>query len=161
MTDRRTTDETWLTRRDALRRTVCQGDLSALEFLSIMMDAVEVWDDLYDGDKPVPRHVLQRTFVNLLFWLPQNQFFRAHQGYLLPIIMTCVNAWLDANDLEEEGSRESLTSAWYLKQFGIELYPAIAFLKGGFGLARQVGPEVRELLRHEPLEDYLKEHSNA
>jgi hypothetical protein len=161
MTDPRTIDPTWIEQRNALRVKVCQGDPAALAFLALVMDAVEVWDDLLDGDKVVAKRQLHQTFINLLFWLPQNTFFRANQGYLLPVMMTCINAWLDANELEVLGGPEDLASAWYLKQLGVELYPAVAFLKGGYPLMREVGQHVRSLLRHEPLEDYLKEKHHA
>ena len=161
MTDQRKTDPSWFDKRDQLRFRACNGDTHALMFLSSIMDAVEVWDDLIDRDNPVSDEKLTQTFLNLIFWLPQNPFFEAHKNYLLPIIMTCVNAWLDSNKLSESKVQRDRQAAWWLKQMGVELYGAVAFLMGGFDHMRSVSLEARTVLAHEDFTDYEQEHQHA
>lgn len=161
MTDPRKTDPSWFDKRDHLRLRACNGDANALMFLSTIMDAVEVWDDLIDKDNPVSDEKLTQTFLNLIFWLPQNPFFEAHKQYLLPVIMTCVNAWLDSNKLSESEVQRDRQAAWWLKQMGVELYGAVAFLMGGFDHMRSVSLEARTVLAHEDFTDYEQEQKNA
>lgn len=160
MIDRRTQDG-WLAQRDALRVKACNGNLDAALFLASLMDAVEIWDDLIDQDKPVGAADINRVFINLLFWLPQNKFFEANKTYILPIVMTCINAWMDSDALAKTKEEKKLHAAWWLKQMGVELYGSIAFLTGGFEHMRAVSLEAREVLAHEDFADYLKENNHA
>jgi hypothetical protein len=160
MTDHRQNDG-WIEKRDALRLKACSGDTYALAFLATVMDAVEIWDDLIDKDKTVSDADLNRVFVNLMFYLPQNQFFDRNKNYLLPVVMTCINAWLDSTDLQKSPVQKDLAAAWYLKQMGVELYGAVAFLTGGFDHMREVSFEARDVLAHEEFTDFLKEHQHA
>jgi hypothetical protein len=160
MTDHRQNAD-WLKKRDALRAKACGGDAYALAFLSTVMDAVEIWDDLIDKDKPVADTDLNRVFVNLMFFLPQNPFFDRNKAYLLPIMMTCINAWMDSTDLQKSPVKRDLATAWYLKQMGVELYGAVAFLTGGFQHMREVSFEARDVLAHEEFTDFLQENQHA
>lgn len=160
MTDRRFSPE-WLVKRDALRQKACLGNQHALVFLATIMDAVEIWDDLIDKDKAVLDEDINRVFINLVFWLPQNTFFDANKSYLLPLLMTCINAWMDSNHLARSEETQKLNTAWHLKQMGVELYGAVAFLTGGFEHMRNVSIEAREILAQEAFSDYLKEANHA
>lgn len=160
MSDQRTA-EGWRERRDALRHKACCGNASALSLLSILMDTVETWDDLIDKDKPVEETDINRVFINLLFFLPQNEFFEKNKAYLMPVIMTCINAWLDSNAMQKSHLKHERMWAWALKQMGVELYGAMAFLTGGFAHMREIADEIRQLLAHEAFEDFEKEHGYA
>lgn len=151
----------WKERRDALRVRACNGDAQALAFLSMMMDVVEIWDDLIDKDKSVTDSEINAVFVSLLLGLPQNQFFERNKAFLLPILTMCVNAWFDANKLEKADEKRLRQSAWWLKQMGVELYPAVAFLTGGFDHMRTVSQEARVVLMHEDFLDFEQEKNHA
>lgn len=161
MSDPRLTTSDWLTQRDALRVECCSGNPKALAFLATVMDVVEIWDDLIDRDKPVSDSEVHHAFLSCLYTLPSNDFFLQHRGYLLPVLMTCINAWMDANELEKSSDSTAQATAWYLKQMGVELYCAVAFLTGGFDHMRKLGPRIRWTLRHEDLPTFLKEHNHA
>ena len=160
MSDKRIEDG-WIERRNALRAKACCNDPGAMLFLSMIMDAVEVWDDLVDKDKVISTEDINRVFMNLVFWLPQNKFFESGKSYLLPIMMTCVNAWMDSDALAKTGDKRKLQAAWWLKQMGVEMYGAVAFLTGGFDHMRAISLEARELLAHEDFTDYLQEQDHA
>lgn len=136
---------------------VCLGDQHAINFIDMFMSTIEIWDDLIDKDKPVSAEDINTVFTNLLFWLPQNLFFEKYKSYLLPIIMTTINTWHDSNYLGSEEDIRSKQEAWYLKQFGIEMFSAVAFLIGGFEHMRDVSLKIRKIVRHEDFAEYLKE----
>jgi hypothetical protein len=96
-----------------------------------------------------------------MFFMPQNPFFERNKGYLLPIMMTCINAWLDSNDLQKSPVKRDLQAAWWLKQMGVELYGSVAFLMGGFSHMRKISLEARTVLAHEDFADFLQENSHA
>jgi hypothetical protein len=125
------------------------------------MNAVELWDDLIDKDKPVTDSSLNGVFVDLLFWLPQNPFFNAHKAHLLPVIMTCINAWMDSNTLQHADNARARQAAWWLKQMGVELYGTVALLMGGFDHMREVSLQARHVLAHEDFSDYEQEQNHA
>jgi hypothetical protein len=160
MSDDRLAPE-WVEKRNELRERACCGDSNALMFLSTVMDAVEIWDDLVDKDKEVKGDDINRVFLNLMFFMPQNPFFERNKGYLLPVMMTCINAWLDSNDLQKSPVKRDLQAAWWLKQMGVELYGSVAFLMGGFSHMREISLEARTLLAHEDFADFLQEHNHA
>jgi len=160
MSDKRLADG-WLQERDKLRYDACKGDAHAISFLATIMDAVEIWDDLIDKDKPVADANIHRVFINLMFWMPQNQFFNTHKNYLLPIIMTCINAWMDSDALKSLAGVRDRQAAWWLKQMGVELYGSVAFLMGGFDHMREISLQARHVLAHEDFVDFEQENNHA
>lgn len=160
MTDARL-EEGWIERRDDLRLRAANGNPEAVSFLANIMDAVETWDDLVDKDKQIDDSKIHCVFMNLIFWLPQNQFFIANRNYLLPIVMTCINAWMDSNEMQKHGGEKHLRTAWHLKQMGVELYGSVAFLTGGFNHMRMISLEARDILAHEDFSDYIQENKHA
>jgi hypothetical protein len=151
----------WLAQRDDLRTRACRDNVYALQYLGMMMDAVEIWDDMVDKDKPVADADINGVFFSLMLGLPQNPFFDQNKAFLLPITLMCVNAWFDANLLEKSEDIRLRQSAWWLKQMGVELYGAVAYLCGGFEHMRKISQEARVLLMHEDFLTFEKEHNNA
>lgn len=151
----------WMDKRNALRVQACAGDVHALQFLASVMDVVEIWDDLVDRDKPVTESEINAAFVSLLLVLPQNPFFERNKQFLLPVMTMCVNAWFDANALEKSNDTRLQQSAWWLKQMGVELYPAVAYVVGGFDHMRKISQEARVLLMHEDFLTFKQEHDHA
>lgn len=151
----------WRGKRDDLRSRACNGDAHALRYLATMMDAVEIWDDLIDKDKPVADADINGLFVSLMIGLPQNSFFDQNKSFLLPITLMCVNAWFDANALQKSADARLRQRAWWLKQMGVELYGAVAYLCGGFDHMRRISQEARVLLMHEDFSTFEQEHQHA
>jgi hypothetical protein len=155
--DQRKVNPEWFAIRDKLAMEACSNDMHAYSWLQSIMDIVEVWDDLIDGDKLVSHKDIHQTFINLMFFIPQNPFFERHKTYLLPIILTCVNAWMDANELAKSENRRDKQAAWWLKQMGVELYGTVAFLTGGYNHMRDISLKARSILAHEDFEDFERE----
>ena len=160
MSDHRKENPEWINERNQLRISVCNGDQHALMFLSALMDSIELWDDMIDQDAEISSETINRVFMNLLFWLPQNPFFEKNKMYLLPLVMTCINAWMDANEWQKSPVSRCRQAAWWLKQMGVEMYSSVAFLTGGFNHMRRISLQARKILMHEDFADFEQENIN-
>lgn len=130
------------------------GDMSALWFIRQFSDACEVFDDLVDKDKPVTDADLARTLFALLTELPLNPFFDKYKHQLIPVIVTGINAWLDANTLEKGSSNDRVFS-YVLRDWYAELIAYVIYLCRGRDYMRSVSMEVRHFFtHHETLEQY-------
>lgn len=134
-------------------RLASHGDDSAYQFLRIVMEAIELWDDCIDGDQPLIPSTVHTVFFGLLVGIPVNVFYRTNMPYLAGLMVASINAWWDANDLMTAHDPR----AWYLRHLGIELIPAVAFLTGGLDLMRTVSQALRALPVPEPFEEFQKE----
>lgn len=130
------------------------GDPNAIRFILDFSDACELFDDLIDQDKPLEDGHVVRVLFNLLTELPVNPFFDRWKQNLIPIIITGINAWLDANDLEK-GSDQDKVFAYVLRDIYMELLSFVIYLTKGRDYMRQVSLEVRHFFtHHETLEQY-------
>jgi hypothetical protein len=130
------------------------GDMGALWFIRQFGDVCEVFDDLVDKDKPVTDADLARTLFAVLTEMPLNPFFDKHKHQLIPIIVTGINAWLDANTLEK-GSENDRVFSYVLRDWYAELIAYIIYLCRGRDYMRSVSMEVRHFFtHHETLEQY-------
>jgi hypothetical protein len=129
-------------------------DINAVQFIVQFSDACELFDDLIDKDKPIPDdHVVRVLFV-LLTEMPMNPFFDAHKIRLIPVIVTGINAWLDANTLEKGSSNDRVFS-YVLRDWYAELIAYVVYLCRGRDYMRSVSMEVRNFFtHHETLEQY-------
>ena len=80
---------------------------------------------------------------------------------MLRVTIAGINAWMDSNELQKSPVKRERQSAWWLKQMGVELYAAVAYLTGGWTHMRSVSLKARSVLAHESFEAFEKEHGNA
>jgi hypothetical protein len=127
---------------------------NAVWFVQQFGDICEVFDDLVDKDKPVTEADLARTLFVCLTELPLNPFFDKYKWQLVPIIVTGINAWLDANRLEK-GSQNDRVFSYVLRDWYAELIAYVIYLCRGREYMRSVSMEVRHFFtHHETLEQY-------
>jgi len=133
------------------------NDPYAVQFIVQFSDACELFDDLIDKDKPIPDdHVVRVLFV-LLTEMPLNPFFDRHKTALIPVIVTGINAWLDANQLEK-GSDNDKVFSYVLRDWYAELVAFVVYLTRGRDYLREVSMDVRRFFtHHETLEQYRGE----
>lgn len=130
------------------------GDPAAAAFLLLFSDVCEVFDDLIDKDKPVTDEDIVRTLFSTLVDIPMNPFFAAYRAQLVPVIVTGINAWLDANKLEK-GTDNEQALAYVLRDWVIELTMFVIYLVKGREHLRRVSMDVRRYFNHhETLEQY-------
>jgi hypothetical protein len=129
------------------------GDVSAVEYLLMIGESSEFFDDLIDKDKPLSDDQIIRMMFTLLLDLQTNSFFQRHKTELLPLMSISMNAWLDANTLErQEGN--GANRAYVLRDLTIEIAIHVIGMVRGRAYMREVSASVREFFLHETLEEY-------
>lgn len=129
-------------------------DRSAIAFIIQFSDFCEVLDDLWDGDKEVTKDDLTRILFVAMTEMPINSFFDQYKANLIPVIVTGINAWLDANELERGGDNDKVFS-YVLRDWYAELIAFVVYLTRGRAYMRSVSMDVRTFFtHHETLEEY-------
>ena len=131
------------------------GDEQAIRFILDFSDACELFDDLIDRDKPLEDGHVTRVLWNLLTELPINPFFDTYKFQLIPVIVTGINAWLDANELEK-GDRHDQAFSFVLRDWYMELIALVIYLIHGRDYMRQVSLEIRRFFTKETLDEYRR-----
>jgi hypothetical protein len=145
----------WRELRDQKMREWIQDEW-AIRFVLDYSDAVELWDDLIDGDKEIDKQHIMRVFVNMLTVLPFNPFFNQYKPVLMPLISAALNAWIDSTSLEK-GSDNDKAIAYVLRDYMHEIFIYTIFLIRGHDYMRSVSLEVRNFFSsHESLEEYRR-----
>jgi len=145
----------WRRMRDAKMREWIPDEW-ALKFVLDYSDAVELWDDLIDGDKEVDQQQVMRVFTNLLTTMPLNPFFNQHKTVFIPLIQASINAWFDSLNLEK-GSDNDKAMAYMLRWYSHEAFIYTIFLTRGYEYMRSVSLEVRRFFTgHESLDEYRR-----
>lgn len=146
----------WRQQRDALFMRAI-GDDSAVEFLGIVGQIGETWDDLIDRDKPLTDDDIHRAFWLALIELPGNAFYRRHATAIAPVMATTINAWIDSVRLEH-GDRQQRAVAYGLRDAYLELISLVLYLARGYDAMRAHSAEIRAFLKdsHETFEQYMK-----
>ena len=143
----------WRRERDA-RLAEWIADPAAIAFIIQFFDFAEVIDDLWDGDKPVTREDITRILFVMLTEFPLNPFFDRFKHQLVPIMVTGINAWLDANTLER-GSDNDRVFAYVLRDWYAEMIAFVIYLARGRDYMRAVSMDVRAFFtHHETLDQY-------
>jgi hypothetical protein len=86
-------------------------DLEALEFLTLVLNAIEVWDDIVDKDDRVSVDDIHNVFVQLLVKLPANAFYQKNYPALAGMVIVCTSAWHTSNAIDHtaEGKAHGYT----------------------------------------------------
>ncbi|MBO9430627.1 hypothetical protein [Sulfitobacter sp. R18_1] len=133
------------------------GNDQAVGFLLQFFDLCEVIDDLWDGDKEVTKADLTRILFAVMTELPLNPFFANYRNELAAVMITGINAWLDANELEQ-GSENDKVFSYVLRDWYAELIAFVIYLTRGRDYMRAVSMEVRHFFtHHETLEQYRED----
>lgn len=132
------------------------GDRDAIEFLLSVFSAAEFFDDVIDGDVELDKKTAVHVLFDLLVDLPLNPFFERHKLQLIPIVIVGINAWLDANVLEQ-GSDNDKALAYVLRDLYMELLSLVVYLTRGQAYLREHSVEMRKFFtQHESLEEYKR-----
>lgn len=141
--------------RNELFVTVTNGDKSAADFLSCIVDVLHVWDDLIDRDKPFDPEAVNWAFTTALVTLPRNAFYQRHFEWLNPLLLSAINNWRVANILEAGDDEADKRIAFISRSSYIDLITQVAFIVGGSDWVRKVGPQIRRFAHSEGWEGYL------
>lgn len=145
----------WQRARDAKLQEWLQ-DPWAIQFIVQFGDICELFDDLIDKDKPIRDEHVQRVLWACLTELPLNPWFDKWKTQLIPVIVTGINAWLDANELEQ-GSADEQVFSYVLRDWYMELLAYCIYICRGKNYLRSVSMEIRRFFtKHETLDDYRR-----
>lgn len=129
-------------------------DKDAVNFILDFGEICEVWDDLIDKDKPLSDERIHNTFWILLTQIPINPFFERNKLMLIPLLISGINAWLDANDLEK-GDLNDQVFSYVLRDWYMEFVSFIIYLTRGREKMRELSLEIRSFFTHnETLDEY-------
>lgn len=148
----------WQEQNQINKQHWCLGNQNAIAFLNCFFDAVELWDDLIDKDVTIEDEHVNRVFTSLMFTLPANPWFAANYTYYQPLIMASINGFHDANEMCKSDKQHLRNLAFHIRNFGIEIHIATAFLIGGFEHMRKVSREIREFYAFETFDEWESDH---
>jgi len=144
----------WLS-RNLNEAFAIHGD--AHDWLMALWGAIQVFDDMADGDFP-ERENLLAAVADTLVNMPANPFFRANAETLLPLVAVAILKWRAADDVEIGGKPCEMSYAWRAGFYDIVL--AVVQLVHGFEVAKDAAQYVMQLYG-ENYADYVEEFSNA
>jgi len=129
----------------------------AVEWLVMVYEAIQVFDDIADGDT-VERKDLNATIWNTLVGMHQNAFFLANSHYLIPLLATAIMKWQASDHAERNGQADARSFVWRAGYYDLILM-AVSITHGP-GFATNNAHLVMEFYG-EKFEDYMKEFENA
>jgi hypothetical protein len=149
----------WREQRNKLLDEWMLGNTDAIDFLLIVFNAAELWDDIQDNEFSKVREAAGDTLLTLLIDLPANKFFHENLNTLRTGMLLGVNAWKDSVILEKRSDSWSQTWAYALRDLYMELVPLCAMLVGGYVHMRSISLQAREFFQAETLEEYINGRS--
>ena len=130
---------------------------SSVEWLLMIYQAIQVFDDVADGDE-VTRQELDKTIWNMLVAMHQNKFWRLNQDALSPLLATMVLKWQASDIAERAGKADEKSFVWRAGYYDLVL--ASVQICHGPEIAIKMAPYVMALYG-EKFEDYMREFKNA
>jgi hypothetical protein len=130
---------------------------SAVDWLMMLYEAIQVFDDVADGD-PVDREDLNSTIWNTLVGMGQNTFWQVNQQTLAPIVASMILKWQGSDEAERAGKADAKSFVWRAGYYDVVLM--VVALSHGTKAATAHAQDVMRLYG-ETLETYLEEFNNA
>jgi hypothetical protein len=129
----------------------------AIEWLLMLYGAIQVFDDVADGDA-VERDDLNAAIWNTLVGMSQNTFWIANSQTLTPVVASMILKWQASDQAERSGKADARSFVWRAGYYDVVLMTVA--LCHGTQRATETAQQVMELYG-ETLEDYIKEFGNA
>lgn len=95
-------------------------DPAAAAWCSMLYDALQVFDDVHDGDE-VEKSDLHSVIWSTLVAMPQNPFFCANSQALCPAVATLIMKWHASNASEDNGRADAKSFVWRAGYFDVVL----------------------------------------
>jgi hypothetical protein len=126
---------------------------SAVEWLLMLFNSIQVFDDVADGDI-VCRGELDKCIWDTLVAMPMNQFFCVNASTLLPVVAVNYLKWQASDRAERSGDADAKSFVWRAGFYDICMI--VVQLCHGIEKAIQLSSDVMRLYG-ENFEDYRKE----
>ncbi len=129
----------------------------AHDWLMSLWNAVQVFDDMNDGDFP-DREDVFACVADTLCNMPMNPFFRAHQDALCPLLAVALLKWRASDDAERGREASAMSYAWRAGYYDIVL--AVMQIVHGTEVAKDAAVHIMKLYG-ETYAEYQQEFSHA
>lgn len=129
----------------------------AVEWLLMLWDATQVFDDVADGD-PVERSDLNATIWNTLVAMNQNTFFLQNSHVLVPCVASAILKWQASDSAERSGLADERSYMWRAGYYDVVLM-AVQLCHGA-KYAHENAHLVMQLYG-ETFEKYIKDFSHG
>lgn len=130
---------------------------SAIEWLVMLWDAIQFFDDIADNDETT-REDLNSTIWNTLVAVHNNYFFLQNSSVLVPCVATMILKWQASDKAERNKQADEKSFMWRAGYYDVVLM--VLNLVHGTKVATENADLVMKLYG-ETLEDYKKEFNNA
>ena len=127
-----------------------------VEWLIMVYDAIQVFDDVADGDT-VERKDLNATIWNTMVGMNQNQFFITNSHHLVPLLATAIMKWQASDQAERANEADARSFVWRAGYYDLILM-AVSITHGPNFATKNAHLVMK--LYGEKFEDYIKEFSN-
>lgn len=149
----------WPTCTQEMLLTLLCGNLDAVHMMQALSRCSHIYDDLIDGDKPVPTDAVHELVWRLLVELPVNPFYRQHQDAIRPVLITAILNWQAANDIERDGSEEELHISHALRYALADVLLIAMTIVGGRAHAMAHARAARLSVQNDTWSHYRSEHA--
>jgi len=129
----------------------------ATEWLMMLWGAIQVFDDVADGD-PVEREDLNAAIWNTLVAMHQNSFWASNSITLAPVVASVILKWQGSDQAERAGNADARSYVWRAGYYDVVMM--VVALCHDTKYATNNAHLVMALYG-ETLEDYMKEFSHA
>lgn len=136
---------------------VFQLPKEAADWLCMLFDAIQFFDDVADCDK-IERGDFDRSLWNSLVGMNINPFFIKNSYQLLPLISVMILKWQASDKIEREGGANAKSYMWRAGYYDIVLM-AVRICHGQKA-ASEIADKVLALYG-ETIESYLQEFGHA
>jgi len=142
--------------QDNLRVNLSQGlqlPSAAVDWLMMLWNAIQVFDDAADGD-PINPQDLNAAIWDTLVAMPTNDFYVRNAHHLSPMVASMILKWWAANDVESVGRVDERSYMWRAGYYDVVLM--VCNLCHGPAATGRVASQILGLYG-EKYEDYKKE----
>lgn len=146
--------------REQIISTAAKGHRDAVAFLTEIIEAAHLWDDLIDRDVTPTAQAVHASFTAALITLPRNPFYNQHFEVLNAVLLNAINNWHVANLLERAGDEADLRIAFITRSAYVDLVTMVAYLVGGLDWVLEFGPTIRRFAHGEGWDGYRRNLEN-
>ena len=123
-------------------------DKNAVEYLTLLSQALRTIDDIYDEYEIVTQNELLAVVEILFVRLPSNKFYQENRECLFSQHVSMWNAWEISNVLYRGDDLDKIY-AHVLRDYVNEILPVVALIKQGHAKMKEINSLIRPLFKKE------------
>ena len=123
-------------------------DKNAVEYLTLLSQALRTIDDIYDEFEIVTQNELLAVVEILFVRLPSNKFYQENRECLFSQHVSMWNAWEISNVLYSGDDLDKIY-AHVLRDYVNEILPVVALITQGYAKMKEINSLIRPLFKKE------------